>query len=82
MGKGESMNQSQFVHELMCVLFGSDYEYISDEDCSYELALGMIKEKYGALKTVNEPELFPVTNSILNKRPTLRETQERRQGQL
>ena len=29
-----------------------------------------------------EPELFPVTQSILNKRPTLRETQARRQGQL
>ena len=68
------MNQAQFVDELMSFLFGYDYKYIADEDCSYELALGMIKEKYGALKTVNEPELFPVTNSILNK--------ERRQGQL
>ena len=80
------MNQAQFVDELMCFLFGSDYEYISDEDCSYELALGMIKEKYGSLKTVNEPELFPITNEILNKRPTLKETQAQqaamRQGQL
>ena len=38
------MNQSQFVHELMEHLFGWDYEYLSDADCSYELALGMIKE--------------------------------------
>ena len=86
MGKGESMNQAQFVDELMSFLFGYDYEYLSDEDCSYELALAMIKEKYGALKTVNEPELFPVTKSILDKRPTLKETQARqaeiRQGQL
>ena len=39
-----------------------------------------------SLITVNEPELFPVTKSILDKRPTLRETQARqaeiRQGQL
>ena len=40
------MNQSQFVHELMKHLFGWDYEYLSDADCSYELALGMIKEKF------------------------------------
>ena len=37
-------------------------------------------------KAINEPELFPVTKSILDKRPTLRETQARqaeaRQGQL
>ena len=83
MGKGESMNQAQFVDELMSFLFGYDYEYISDEDCSYELALGMIKEKYGALKTVNEPELFPVNDS---RRASLRETQAQqaamRQGQL
>ena len=38
------MNQSQFVHELMTHLFGWDYEYLSNADCSYELALGMIKE--------------------------------------
>ena len=37
------MNQSQFVNELMEHLFGRDYEYLSDADCSYELALGMIK---------------------------------------
>ena len=82
MGKGESMNQAQFVDELMSFLFGYDYEYLSDEDCSYELALGMIKEKY-ALKKVNEPELFPVNDS---RRASLRETQARqaeiRQGQL
>ena len=40
------MNQSQFVNELMEHLFGRDYEYLSDADCSYELALGMIKEKF------------------------------------
>ena len=40
------MNQSQCVHELMEHLFGWDYEYLSDADCSYELALGMIKEKF------------------------------------
>ena len=77
------MNQAQFVDELMCFLFGYDYEYLSDEDCSYELALGMIKEKYGALKKVNEPELFPVNDS---RRASLRETQAQqaamRQGQL
>ena len=77
------MNQAQFVEELMSFLFGYDYEYLSDEDCSYELALAMIKEKYGALKKVNEPELFPVNDS---RRASLRETQARqaeiRQGQL
>ena len=75
------MNQAQFVDELMSFLFGYDYEYLTDEDCSYELALSMIKEKYGALKTVNEPELFPVRS-----RSALKETQARlaeaRQGQL
>ena len=40
------MTQSQFVHELMEHLFGEEYEYLSDVDCSYELALGMIKEKF------------------------------------
>ena len=40
------MNQSQFVHELMQHLYGWDYEYLDDADCSYELALGMIKEKF------------------------------------
>ena len=40
------MNQSQFVHELMEHLFGEEYEYLSDVDCSYKLALGMIKEKF------------------------------------
>jgi len=40
------MSQSQFVHELMEHLFGEEYEYLSDVDCSYELALGMIKEKF------------------------------------
>jgi hypothetical protein len=84
------MNQAQFVDELMGFLFAQDYDYLNDEDyeqldeeCSYELALGMIKEKYGALKKVNEPELFPVNDS---RRASLRETQAQqasmRQGQL
>ena len=77
------MNQAQFVDELMSFLFGYDYQYLTDEDCSYELALGMIKEQYGALKKVNEPELFPVNDS---RRASLRETQAQqaamRQGQL
>ncbi len=38
------MNQSQFVHEIMQHLFGKEYEYLSDADCSYKLALGMIKQ--------------------------------------
>tara|TARA_R100001440_G_scaffold70_1_gene197 strand:- start:364 stop:498 length:135 start_codon:yes stop_codon:yes gene_type:complete len=40
------MNQSQFVDEIMTILFGKEYEYMSDKDCSYELAIGMIKQKY------------------------------------
>jgi len=40
------MNQSQFVDEIMAILFGKEYEYMSDKDCSYELAIGMIKQKY------------------------------------
>ena len=40
------MNQSQFVHQIMQHLFGWDYEYLDDVDCSYELALGMIKEAF------------------------------------
>ena len=89
MGKGESMNQAQFVDELMSFLFGYDYEYLTDVDCSYELALGMIKEKDGALKKVNEPELFPVRHTLEEARArqaSLKETQARqaamRQGQL
>jgi len=61
------MNQAQFVHELMELLFGWDYEYLTDEDCSYELALRMIKEKY---KKKEEPEKKKVV-----RRPSLRETQ-------
>ena len=61
------MNQAQFVHELMELLFGWDYEYLTDEDCSYELALGMIKEKY---KKKEEPEKKKVV-----RRPSLKETQ-------
>ena len=72
------MNQAQFVDELMSFLFGYDYEYLSDEDCSYELALGMIKEKY-TLKKVNEPELFPVRHTLEEARARQAEI---RQGQL
>ena len=72
------MHQAQFVDELMSFLFGDDYEYLSDEDCSYELALGMIKEKY-ALKKVNEPELFPVRHTLKEARARQAEI---RQGQL
>ena len=61
------MNQAQFVHELMELLFGWDYEYLTDEDCAYELALGMIKEKY---KKKEESEKKKVV-----RRPSLRETQ-------
>ena len=61
------MNQAQFVHELMELLFGWDYEYLTDEDCSYELALGMIKQKY------EEKKIEPVRRPV--RRPSLRETQ-------
>mgnify|MGYP001464840571 CR=1 FL=1 len=40
------MNHSEFTHKVMEVLFGDEYEYLEDIDCSYELALGMIKEKF------------------------------------
>ena len=40
------MNQSQFVHELMEHLFGKEYEYLSDVDCSYELALKYVKDVF------------------------------------
>ena len=40
------MNQSQFVHELIEHLFGEEYEYLSDVDCSYELALKYIKDVF------------------------------------
>ena len=40
------MNQSQFVHKVMELLFGDEYEYLDDIDCSYELAIGMIEEKF------------------------------------
>ena len=40
------MNQSQFVHKVMELLFGDEYEYLNDSDCSYELAIGMIEEKF------------------------------------
>ena len=56
------MNQSQFVKEIMTVVFGKDYKYMSDEEVSYKLALGMIKQKY------EEKKSYP-------RRPSLRETQ-------
>ena len=56
------MNQSQFVEEVMTVLFGDEYEFMAEEDCSYELALGMIKQKYEEKK-------------VYSRRPSLRETQ-------
>ena len=56
------MNQSQFVEEVMTVLFGDEYEFMAEEDCSYELALGMIKQKYEQKK-------------VYSRRPSLRETQ-------
>ena len=56
------MNQAQFVEEVMTVLFGDEYEFMAEEDCSYELALGMIKQKY------EQKKVYP-------RRPSLRETQ-------
>tara|TARA_R100001082_G_scaffold81851_1_gene48775 strand:- start:467 stop:667 length:201 start_codon:yes stop_codon:yes gene_type:complete len=56
------MNQEQFVEEVMTVLFGDEYEFMAEEDCSYELALGMIKQKYEQKK-------------VYSRRPSLRETQ-------
>ena len=58
------MNQEQFVEEVMTVLFGDEYEFMAEEDCSYELALGMIKQKYEEKK-------------VYSRRPSLRETQAR-----
>ena len=59
------MNQKQFVKEVMAVVFGNDYKYMSDEEVSYKLALGMIKEKY------EEKKVY----SVRTRRPSLRETQ-------
>ena len=61
------MNQAQFVEEVMTVLFGDEYEFMAEEDCSYELALGMIKQKY------EEKKIEPVRQPV--RRPSLRETQ-------
>ena len=58
------MNQKQFVKEVMAVVFGNDYKYMSDEEVSYKLALGMIKQKY-------EKKVY----SVRTRRPSLRETQ-------
>ena len=59
------MNQAQFVKEVMAVVFGNDYKYMSDEEVSYKLALGMIKQKYEQKKVY----------SVRTRRPSLRETQ-------
>ena len=59
------MNQSQFVKEVMAVVFGNDYKYMSDEEVSYKLALGMIKQKYEQKKVY----------TVRTRRPSLRETQ-------
>ena len=61
------MNQKQFVKEVMAVVFGNDYKYMSDEEVSYKLALGMIKQKY------EEKKIEPVRRP--GRRPSLRETQ-------
>ena len=59
------MNQKQFVKDVMAVVFGNDYKYMSDEEVSYKLALGMIKQKYEQKKVY----------SVRTRRPSLRETQ-------
>ena len=59
------MNQKQFVKEVMAVVFGNDYKYMSDEEVSYKLALGMIKQKYEQKKVY----------TVRTRRPSLRETQ-------
>ena len=83
------MNQAQFVHELMEHLFGWDYEWLDDEDCSYVLALGMIKEAFSNEETkrsrgVNgQPGVVTIHTSDSTekkkpktvRRPSLRETQ-------
>ena len=83
------MNQSQFVHELMEHLFGWDYEYLADEDCSYILALGMIKEAFNnkeikrprgangqeGLVTIHTADSAEKKRARTVRRPSLRETQ-------
>jgi len=55
------MNQSQFVHKVMKLLFGDEYEYLNDTDCSYELAIGMIKKVIGQLnKTIRRSEVMSI----------------------
>jgi len=63
------MNQSQFVEEVMTVLFSKDefdWDALKDDknfaSNTYELALGMIKQKYEQKK-------------VYSRRPSLRETQ-------
>ena len=63
------MNQSQFVEEVLTVLFSKDefdWDALKDDknfaSNTYELALGMIKQKYEQKK-------------VYSRRPSLRETQ-------
>ena len=63
------MNQAQFVEEVMTVLFSKDefdWDALKDDknfaSNTYELALGMIKQKYEQKK-------------VYSRRPSLRETQ-------
>ena len=63
------MNQAQFVEEVLTVLFSKDeYDWGALKDDkkfasnTYELALGMIKQKYEEKK-------------VYSRRPSLRETQ-------
>ena len=87
-----TMNQTQFVAEVYQV--ASAYNPDIDDSSSFQDVLKQltsIKDLALRMDIITssfkpEPELFPVTKSILDKRPTLRETQARqaaaRQGQL
>ena len=66
------MNQSQFVEEVLTVLFSKDefdWDALKDDknfaSNTYELALGMIKQKYEQKKVY----------TVRTRRPSLRETQ-------
>ena len=63
------MNQAQFVEEVLTILFSKDefdWDILKDDknfaSNTYELALGMIKQKY------EQKKVYP-------RRPSLRETQ-------
>ena len=77
---GKSMNKATFIDEVYAITkaYDPDVKDLSYEDC-IEL-LKKIKDKAMRWEILSssfkpEPELFPV-------RPTLKETQARRQGQL